>query len=314
MPTPADGPTQSESPVVVGYDGRPQGRDALALGSSLARALDAPLIVAAVYPSEDVASSLPAEEHRARADRLAREGADEVARALDASSYPVAGRSPAHGLHDLAEAEGAAALVVGSSHRGALGRVLAGNVATQLLSGSPCPVAVATRGLAGEEGVPLRTLGVAFDGSAESWTALQRAAALALAGGGTIRIIHALEPLTDFPVSPPETDRILSERRARSELASEQAVASVSREVHPEARIVVGDPVRGLEAEASEGLDLLVMGSRGFGPLRRVLLGSVSSQLVRLLPCPVLVVPRSVDFDSSAGGMAAHDEVGVHGG
>jgi nucleotide-binding universal stress UspA family protein len=115
-------------------------------------------------------------------------------------------------------------------------------------------------------------------------------------------------------VSPPETDRILSERRARSELASEQAVASVSREVHPEARIVVGDPVRGLEAEASEGLDLLVMGSRGFGPLRRVLLGSVSSQLVRLLPCPVLVVPRSVDFDSSAGGMAAHDEVGVHGG
>ena len=130
MATPADGPTQSGSPVVVGYDGRPQGHDALALGSSLARALDAPLIVAVVYPSEDVGSSLPAEEHRARADRLAREGADEVAGALDTSPYPVAGRSPAHGLHDLAEAEGAAALVVGASHRGPVGRVLAGNVAT----------------------------------------------------------------------------------------------------------------------------------------------------------------------------------------
>jgi nucleotide-binding universal stress UspA family protein len=313
MATAEEGPTQSGSPVVVGYDGRPQGRDALALGSSLARALGARLIVAAVYPSQDVVSSLPAEEQRARADRLAREGADEVARALDASPYAVAGRSPAHGLHALAEAGGAAALVVGSSHRGALGRVLAGNVATQLLSGSPCPVAVAPLGSAGEQEVPLRTLGVAFDGSPESWAALQRAAALALAGGGTVRIIHALEPLTHFPMTPLETDRILRERRARSELAGDQAVASVSREVNPEARIVVGDPVRALEAEASEGLDLLVVGSRRFGPLRRVLLGSVSSQLVRLAPCPVLVVPRSVEFDSSAGGMSAHDAVGVRG-
>ena len=44
------------------------------------------------------------------------------------------------------------------------------------------------------------------------------------------------------------------------------------------------------------------------GRLRRVLLGSVSSELVRQAPCPVLVVPRSVDFDSSAGGLAGRDE------
>lgn len=188
----ADSPTQSGSPIVVGYDGRPQGRDALALGSSLARALDAPLIVAAVYPSEDVLSPLSPEQRRASAERLAKDGMGELAPGLDTRPYPVAGRSPAHGLHDLAEAEDAAALVVGSSHRGALGRVLAGNVATQLLSGSPCPVAVAPRGLAGGP-APLRALGVAFDASPESWTALQRAAALALASGGSVRIIHALE-------------------------------------------------------------------------------------------------------------------------
>ncbi|MET0763018.1 MAG: universal stress protein [Thermoleophilaceae bacterium] len=50
------------------------------------------------------------------------------------------------------------------------------------------------------------------------------------------------------------------------------------------------------------------MGSRGFGPVRRVLLGGVSSEIVRLAPCPVMVVPRSVEFDSSAGALAAHDE------
>ena len=40
-----------------------------------------------------------------------------------------------------------------------------------------------------------------------------------------------------------------------------------------------------------------------------VLLGSVSTEVVRHSPCPVMVVPRSVDFDPHAGGMAARDEV-----
>jgi nucleotide-binding universal stress UspA family protein len=308
MASPANSPASPAAPVIVGYDGRPQGRDALALAAGLARTLDAPLVVAAVYPSEDVVSSLPAEEGRARADRLAAEGVQELAGELDARPSPVAGRSPAHGLHDLAEAEGAAALVLGSSHRGALGRVLAGNVAAQLLTGSPCPVAVAPRGLAGVEDLSLDTIGVAFDGSPESWTAVQRAADLALAGHGSVRIVHVLEPLTSLPMSPLEVDRILHDRRARCELANERAVASLSRDVRAEARVVEGGPVQALEAEAADGLDLLVMGSRGYGPLRRVLLGSVSSQLVRLLPCPVLVVPRSAEFDPTAGGMAGHDE------
>lgn len=71
--------------------------------------------------------------------------------------------------------------------------------------------------------------------------------------------------------------------------------------------MAVGDPARVLEAAAREGLDLLVLGSRGFGPLRRVLLGSVSSELVREAPWPVMVVPRSVEFDPTAGGLAGHD-------
>jgi nucleotide-binding universal stress UspA family protein len=46
-------------------------------------------------------------------------------------------------------------------------------------------------------------------------------------------------------------------------------------------------------AKASEHLDLLVLGSRGYGPLGAVLLGSVSSALVRTARCPVVVIPRS---------------------
>ena len=53
-----------------------------------------------------------------------------------------------------------------------------------------------------------------------------------------------------------------------------------------------GSPADELRDEA-EDADLLVMGSRGYGPLRAVLLGSVSSGVVRSAPCPVLVIPRS---------------------
>jgi nucleotide-binding universal stress UspA family protein len=63
-----------------------------------------------------------------------------------------------------------------------------------------------------------------------------------------------------------------------------RAAASVSR----------GEPVETLVARTREGLDLLVMGSRGHGPLRRVLFGSVSSELIDRAECPVLVLPRQV--------------------
>ena len=60
------------------------------------------------------------------------------------------------------------AVVVGSSHRGALGRVLVGNVATQLLSGGPCPVLLAPRGLEDRAPLALWLIGVGFDDSGES--------------------------------------------------------------------------------------------------------------------------------------------------
>jgi nucleotide-binding universal stress UspA family protein len=46
-------------------------------------------------------------------------------------------------------------------------------------------------------------------------------------------------------------------------------------------------------AERSRELDLLVVGSRGYGPVRQVLIGGVSAELMRRAACPVLIVPRS---------------------
>src|ERR687885_718966 len=78
---------------------------------------------------------------------------------------PPPGLAPGRALHELAERESAALLVLGSSHRSAVGRVLAGTTAERLLHGSPCPVAVAPRGFATSEAHGFATIGVAYDGS-----------------------------------------------------------------------------------------------------------------------------------------------------
>ncbi|HEX6582399.1 MAG TPA: universal stress protein [Thermoleophilaceae bacterium] len=295
--------------IVVGYDGRLEGRDAVALGASLAKALDEPLLVACVHQAPETARGLSADELNTQAERTAAEAAASAPAELERSSIAVLGRSPAQGLHDFAEEQRPTALVVGSSHRGPLGRVIAGRVASRLFAGSPCPVAVAPRGYARRDDTQLRTIGVGFDDSPESWNALQRAAAIGVAAGATLRVIHALQPVIAPPMAPEESERLTRELHANRELALGRAAASVSKDLHAETTLLVGDPVLVLEHEASRGLDLLVLGARGYGPLRRVLLGSVSTEVVCHSPCPVLVVPRSVEFDPHAGGMAARDEV-----
>jgi nucleotide-binding universal stress UspA family protein len=291
----------------VGYNDRPEGRDALALGAGVAVALGGPLIVTSVYPSDSVLSPVPTTELRAEAERIAGDGLEWLPDPVEADALALPAASPARGLHDLAEERHPAAIAVGSSHRGALGRVLAGTGATQLLSGSPCPVVVAPRGLADGAPVGLRRIAVGFDDSPESWNALQRAAALAAASGASVRVVHALSPLTLPPNAPLSPADIELERRRAGERATARAVASLSKAVTPESRLVTGNPVSVLEAEARDEIDLLVLGSRGFGPLRRVLLGSVSAELMRQAPCPVMVVPRSVEFDPGAEGMAGSD-------
>ena len=77
----------------------------------------------------------------------------------------------------LAERIGAALVVVGSTRRGPVGRVVPGSTGERLLHGSPCPVAIVPRGYA--RGRSDRTVGVGYDGSDESEAALAAACQVA---------------------------------------------------------------------------------------------------------------------------------------
>jgi nucleotide-binding universal stress UspA family protein len=277
--------------IVVGVDGREGGRDALSLAARLALLAGGELIVVRVLPFHHYASRAGAPpyasvaEHNAKAELVA----DVDQAGVTARTRVVGDTSPARALHRVAEQEHADVIVVGSAHHGGAGRVFAGDDAVGTLHGSPCAVAVAPRGLASRDWRPVQHIGVGYDGGPEAGQAFALAVALARDCGASIRVrsvIAAPVPYADFTAYDDDwTDRALAV--AKAELA--EIVADVDVETATEA--IIGVPVGALVA-FSEEVDLLVLGSRAWGPVRRIIMGSAAACLTREAHCPVLVVPR----------------------
>jgi nucleotide-binding universal stress UspA family protein len=279
---PAEHPLIVARKLVIGYDGTPEGEDALALARVLAPALGAAELVAVCVK----AVAHPRPRGHGWRERLEQEAERTLAGATgdDLRRRAIVSSSPARGLFELAEREGADLLVVGSSHHSGLGAVLAGSVGRALLQGAPCPVALAPRGYHKQDVDRLRVLGVGFDGSAEAERALDETIELARGAEATMRVIAALTPV-EGPY-----DGV-----SRHETLQEEVGAAVDRcppELRADGRTRKGAAVAVLRDEADMGIDLLVLGSRGYGPVLRTWLGSVTAELVRSAPCPLLLVPR----------------------
>ena len=224
--------------------------------------------------------------------------------------------SAARALHEAAEGEDAGLLVVGSSRRGPLGRVVPGSTAARLLRGASCPVAVVPRAwtVRGE----IATIGVAYTDSDESRDALRGAYALARRAGATLRALTVVLPAALYARTEPHTaigpgmDLAAVEREARvkAEASLRAVVAELGDDVDDvEVDAFVGDPADILIG-LSERLDLLICGSRAYGPFRAVMLGSVTRRVVAKAHCPVVVVPRGVkaalqDLVAESSGAAA---------
>lgn len=292
------------STILVGADSSERSLDAAAFARELARASDAEVLVVSTFPYESRPSRVANAEYRRALETHARDAATRVAGELSGlgeervRTMTVAQLSPAHGLQDVAEEQGTALLVVGSSHVGRIGRVLPGSTAERLLHGAPCPVAVVPKDYRDRE-PGLRVVGVAYDGSAESEEALRAAVEIARAAGAALRVISVVD--TAVYTSPAmlgaaaggyiDVVHDISEGM-RTQL--EKAVAGLPGVVRAEPVLLTGDAALQV-AEQTETLDLIVTGSRGYGPLRAVLLGAFGGRLLRDAACPVLVLPRGLE-------------------
>src|SRR6476659_6350917 len=179
--------------IFVGYDGSDGGRDALELTRVMAEATDASVLVVSVLPYGPlpIPYEMLEQEEAERARPLFEEARERLGE-LEVETRAFGGGTPAGVINDLAEREEAETIVIGSPHRGAVGRVLLGSVADGLLHGAPCETVTAPRGYAGEEHGPFRTIAVAYDDTEEAKAALARAEALALACRATIAIFTVM--------------------------------------------------------------------------------------------------------------------------
>lgn len=269
--------------VIVGVDDTQGGRDARALAKDLV-ASDGSVLLARVFvhdpltgrgTSPDFERRRSLELHTAARDEMRDEA---ELRCIDSQSV---GR----GLHELADAESADLLVVGSCDRSLIGRVLVGDHTSDALNGAPCAVAIAPFGYAERQAV-LREIGVAYNGSAESEDALAVARGLAAEHGAKLSAFEAVSVPAYLTVPGAGTaieslPTLVDQARAR--------IAALDN-VEPHAAY-------GLAAEElamySASLDLLVVGSRGYGPIGRFMHGSTSRQLARSARCPLLVLTRA---------------------
>jgi nucleotide-binding universal stress UspA family protein len=136
---------------------------------------------------------------------------------------------------------------------------------------------------------------VAYDGSSESEDALATGVDIALLAGATLQSYTVVEPVATGPaVAVPGWGVALDDpgrRHARAEATAERARNLVPEAILDGAEVLVGRASDALAARTPE-FDLLVCGSRGYGAVRAVLLGSCSRALVDRAACPVLVLPR----------------------
>lgn len=291
-------------PIIAAID---PGRDdpgAAALGALLSSLLGARLLLAVAYPVDPPVDRL----YPDYADALRREAGDALARAREplaatapevevaTSAVPSSG-SPARALHELAEREGARALVLGSSARGPLGRVLPGAVTDRLLHGAPCPVAIAPAGYGSDRAaMGLRLLGAAFLERPDARAALDVAVQLARRARGRVRVLTVRRPLDLMLMGTLDPEPMAAADAAEQRDAEVTLLAgtgAIPAEYLAGGEVLIGRPAEALAAQSTD-LDLLVCGSRGYGPARTLLLGGTSHALARRAACPVLVVsPRA---------------------
>jgi nucleotide-binding universal stress UspA family protein len=295
--------------IAVGVDGGAEGRDAIALGAALAAATGAGVSLIGVHPSSwfPVPGATDRATLRTQAlDTLHRERDLLAPRALVEA---VADTSVARALLHSAQRWHADILVLGSTSRAPDGRTAISTHGRQLLHDLPFALALAPRGL---HLAPVRIehIGAGYDGGPEARAALEFAGKIGRATGATLAVASVIDnriPALSLVqwIAPDSWQQIWDGRRDLAQAAAEQAVSPLR--LDAEVTATVGNPGAELR-DLTEHIDLMVVGSRRWGRLARMVVGGVGETLVADAACAVLIVPRPAANEPGP----AHDSTRVH--
>ena len=137
---------------------------------------------------------------------------------------------------------------------------------------------------------------LAYDRSAHARAALAHAIDIARTQHAQLTVLSSYSTVLDWPLMAPGVsqalyDALIDGARAEAQAALDEAVQQLPAELVAATRLVDAPAAEAILAEVgTEGHDLIVMGSRGRGDARAILLGSVSHHVLHASHVPVLVV------------------------
>ncbi len=289
--------TSFENRIVVGFDGSRHAEIALdwAAEGASRRGLGMSVVVASESPARAVYEGgwvEPTEEFLADAAReISTSGCDRVSERfpdLDVDGVVVR-VSPAQALIDASET--AVAVTLGTRGRGEWTGLLLGSVSAAVVAHATGTVIVIP---AGGSQAPDGPIVMGYDVSDDARRAMRFAFAFAAAepGGAKITVVRAWGAMRNWRLSPQEHAELADQVRSENQQLVDDAIrtAAVGHEgVQVSSRLVHGSPAQAL-IDASTDARLVVVGSRGRGAFRGMLLGSTSRAVLHSAHAPVAVV------------------------
>ena len=293
--------------ILFAVDGSDEATAATRRGLALARDFDA--TAEAVYVVEQRARRLTRTDRESAQLRDHGESVLAEIESLGADiGHPVTTEllegKPSVQIDEYARETGAALIVLGRQGMTGLGKRLLGGVTEQVLHRTSVPVLVVSDvAQTRPDGFDYSRILVPTDGSANAETATRHGAAVADRYDATVHVLNVVDiQAAGGAFNAGGLDETFIERleeNGRDAVAAtadelENAAPAVSVETAVERTDSFGGVAPGIREYISDhDIDLVVMGSHGRSNLKRQLLGSVTSQLIRTVAVPVLVTPRS---------------------
>jgi nucleotide-binding universal stress UspA family protein len=312
--------------IVIAVDGSEQATYAARRGLAVAEGVDATVDVLHVVPQTSLRLTETAAEQSRLRDRGEAALADIAALASEydcSHSTTVSEGNPVVEISAYAAEQDADLIVLGRQGLTGLGKRLLGGVTEQVLHRSDVPVFVVPYtdavdavdevdemdqvdevAAGGETATDYGRILIPTDGSANAEAATDYGATIAQSYGSAVHVLHMID--VQAAGGPFDAGGLTEQFIERLETSGQEAVERVEREIADSAPAL--DLSTAVErTNSSEGvavgvrdyvetndIDLIIMGSHGRSNLRRQLLGSVASSVLRLVDVPLLIVKRDV--------------------
>jgi nucleotide-binding universal stress UspA family protein len=280
--------------ILVATDGSAHASNAIEWLLQFPVPADAAVDVVTVAPRPTFNDAIARAELEAQTRQLLEEARSRLAKRWSSVSADVLYGDPRETICRAAYHRHADLVVLGSRGLGAISAFLVGSVSLGVARQAPCAVLVC-------KGTPrpIQTATIAIDGSPDASAAFRFFSALPLSSTLTAHLLAVVQPLGRYPSPAPDliSPQLISALRQYEDGLREDLqipLAEAAHALHARVGRVVKRTPAGLPADVivrdAADADLVVVGARGLGPLQRVLLGSVSENVLGHAGCPVLVV------------------------